>query len=52
MICITWDSIHCHPKTVAHEILTLCYYGLRDEEIRCLAPRCRPSATERMAAAS
>ena len=24
---------------VAREILTLCYYGLRDGEIRCLAPR-------------
>jgi hypothetical protein len=24
---------------VARHILTLCYYGLRDGEIRCLAPR-------------
>jgi transposase len=24
---------------IAREILTLCYYGLRDGEIRCLAPR-------------
>src|SRR5438132_14209887 len=24
---------------VARKILTLCYYGLRDGEIRCLAPR-------------
>jgi hypothetical protein len=24
---------------VARQILTLCYYGLRDGEIRCLAPR-------------
>ena len=30
---------------VARKILTLCYYGLRDGEIRCLARRCRPSAT-------
>jgi transposase len=29
---------------VARKILTLCYYGLRDGEIRCLARRCRPSA--------
>jgi transposase len=35
---------------VARKILTLCYYGLRDGEIRCLARRCRPSAGERMAA--
>jgi transposase len=27
---------------VARKILTLCYYGLRDGEIRCLAPRARP----------
>jgi transposase len=31
---------------VARKILTLCYYGLRDGEIRCLAHRCRPAATE------
>jgi transposase len=34
---------------VARKILTLCYYGLRDGEIRCLARRCRPSATAVMA---
>jgi transposase len=37
---------------VARKILTLCYYGLRDGEIRCLARRCRPSATQVMAASS
>jgi transposase len=26
---------------VARKILTLCYYGLRDAEIRCLAPRAK-----------
>jgi len=26
---------------VARKILTLCYYGLRDGEIRCLAPRAK-----------
>lgn len=26
---------------VARKILTLCFYGLRDGEIRCLAPRAR-----------
>ena len=35
---------------IARQILTLCYYGLRDGEIRCLAPRVkarpiRPLAT-------
>jgi len=30
---------------VARKILTLCFYGLRDGEIRCLARRARPSAT-------
>src|SRR5215211_5019859 len=35
---------------VARKILTLCYYGLRDGEIRCLARRCRPSAAKVMAA--
>jgi transposase len=35
---------------VARKILTLCYYGLRDGEIRCLARRCRPAATAVMAA--
>lgn len=34
---------------IAREILTLCYYGLRDGEIRCLAPRSRASATLRLA---
>jgi transposase len=37
---------------VARKILTLCYYGLRDGEIRCLARRRRPSATKVMAASS
>jgi transposase len=27
---------------VARKILTLCFYGLRDGEIRCLAPRAKP----------
>ena len=31
---------------VARKILTLCYYGLRDGEIRCLARRCRSTNTE------
>ena len=35
---------------VARKILTLCYYGLSDGEIRCLARRCRPSAAKVMAA--
>jgi transposase len=34
---------------VARKILTLCYYGLRDGEIRCLARRCRPGARTVMA---
>jgi len=34
---------------IARKILTLCYYGLRDGEIRCLARR--PSATNATAAA-
>ena len=29
---------------IARQILTLCYYGLRDEEIRCLAPRAKARA--------
>jgi transposase len=37
---------------VARKILTLCYYGLRDGEIRCLARRCRPAATATTAASS
>jgi transposase len=35
---------------VARAILTLCYYGLRDGEIRCLARRSRASAKEKLAA--
>jgi transposase len=35
---------------VARKILTLCFYGLRDGEIRCLARRCRPSNSQVMAA--
>ena len=35
---------------VARRILTLCFYGLRDGEIRCLAPRSRASAKEKLAA--
>jgi transposase len=34
---------------VARKIAALCYYGLRDGEIRCLARRCRPSALKVMA---
>jgi len=37
---------------VARKILTLCYYGLRDGEIRCLARRCQPSAAVFMARSS
>ena len=37
---------------VARKILTLCYYGLRDGEIRCLARRCRPAARTVTAAPS
>jgi transposase len=37
---------------IARKILTLCFYGLRDGEIRCLARRCRPSAEVFMAASS
>lgn len=37
---------------VARKIATLCYYGLRDGEIRCLARRCRPSAVVVMAGSS
>ena len=29
---------------IARQILTLCYYGLRDGEIRCLAPRAKARA--------
>ena len=36
---------------IAREILTLCYYGLRDGEIRCLARRSRASATQTLAVA-
>jgi transposase len=35
---------------IARKLLTLCYYGLRDGEIRCLARRCRPSHSQVMAA--
>jgi transposase len=35
---------------VAREILTLCYYGLRDGEIRCLARRSHASAKQNLAA--
>ena len=34
---------------IARKLLTLCFYGLRDGEIRCLARRARPSATAVMA---
>jgi transposase len=34
---------------VARKILTLCFYGLRDGEIRCLKPTGRASATKVMA---
>jgi flavin-dependent dehydrogenase len=37
---------------VARKILTLCFYGLRDGEIRCLARRSRASAKEKLAAAA
>ncbi|MGE5527044.1 MAG: IS110 family transposase [Methanosarcina sp.] len=37
---------------VARKIATLCYYGLRDGEIRCLARRCRPSTIVVMAGSS
>ena len=33
---------------VARKILTLCYYGLRDGEIRCLARRSRARAKEKL----
>jgi hypothetical protein len=36
---------------VARKILTLCFYGLRDGEIRCLAPRAKPR-TKRATAVS
>jgi transposase len=32
---------------VARKILTLCFYGLRDGEIRCLAPRARRARSDR-----
>src|SRR5262249_42560170 len=31
---------------IARKILTLCFYGLRDGEIRCLAPRVRARTDE------
>lgn len=36
---------------VARKILTLCYYGLRDGEIRCLAPRAKARAIRTTAVA-
>jgi transposase len=37
---------------VARKILTLCFYGLRDGEIRCLAPRAAARTVRTMAVAS
>ncbi|MCA1680100.1 MAG: IS110 family transposase [Actinobacteria bacterium] len=37
---------------IARKILTLCFYGLRDGEIRCLAPRARARTIRTMAVAS
>jgi transposase len=37
---------------VARKILTLCFYGLRDGEIRCLAPRAGARTVRTMAVAS
>jgi transposase len=37
---------------VARKILTLCFYGLRDGEIRCLAPRARARTIRTVAVAS
>jgi transposase len=37
---------------VARKILTLCYYGLRDGEIRCLAPRAGARTVSTMAVPS
>jgi transposase len=37
---------------VARKILTLCFYGLRDGEIRCLAPRAKASTIRTTAVAS
>jgi transposase len=37
---------------VARKILTLCFYGLRDGEIRCLAPRAGARAVRTLAVAS
>jgi transposase len=34
---------------VARKILTVCFYGLRDGEIRCLAPRAKARAVGTMA---
>src|SRR5215207_6298995 len=36
---------------VARKILTLCFYGLRDGEIRCLAPRARARTNRTLAVA-
>ena len=37
---------------VARKILTLCFYGLRDGEIRCLAPRAKPRTIRTTAVAT
>src|SRR3954465_8534040 len=37
---------------VARQILTLCFYGLRDGEIRCLAPRATTRAQRAPASAA
>jgi hypothetical protein len=36
---------------VARKILTLCFYGLRDGEIRCLAPRAKARTKRTLAVA-
>ena len=36
---------------VARKILTLCFYGLRDGEIRCLTPRAKARTIRTVAAA-
>ena len=37
---------------VARKILTLCFYGLRDGEIRCLTPRAKAPTIRTVAVAS
>ena len=37
---------------IARKILTLCFYGLRDGEIRCLAPRAKPRTNRTTAVAT